>query len=159
MIVASPWNYASNFFEFAKKFIHAVSAGDFGTAFSGLDQSCHKWSRDEFLKLLRDHESGQVTSPHGHARSASPQILTVEPNDVFEVSHRLPIDGSWSTTVVCFRFVRGKGEYFKVHLLGIAKADAETWASAARSASRPPPVLEATLNGVSQFPAPAGPQN
>jgi len=123
MVVASPWNYASNFFEFAKQFIRAISVEDFGTAFSRLDQSDRKWSRNEFLRLLRDHESGRVTSPDGHARSASPQISAVEAGNVFEVSHRLPIDGSWSDTVLCFRFVRGKGEYFKVHLLGLAKVD------------------------------------
>jgi hypothetical protein len=119
MIPASPWNYATNFFNFARGLVRALSEGDFGAAFSGLDQSGQKWSRDQFQALLRRHEMGSVTSPDGHPRSAAPILIPTKSNDVFEVLHRLAIDGKWADTAVHLRFSRAKGEYFKVELLGL----------------------------------------
>jgi hypothetical protein len=125
MIVGSSWNYAKNFFDFARQFIRSAASDDFGAAFSKLDQTSRRWSRDEFVRLLAAREAGRLTSPDGHARSASPTITTIQGNDVFEVSHRLPIDGRWSDTAVSFRFVRARGDYFRVELLGVSAVSRE----------------------------------
>jgi hypothetical protein len=119
MIAASTWNYANNFFDFAKQFIRALSVGDFGAALSRLDQSRHRWTRNELETLLRRHEAGTVTSPDGHARSAEPTLIQTASNDLFEVLHRLPIDGRWSNTAVRLRFTRAKGDYFRAELVGL----------------------------------------
>jgi hypothetical protein len=118
VIVGSSWNYAKNFFEFARKFILALSNDDFGAALARLDRSKRRWTGQELLAAIRQRESGKITSPLGHERSASPQLTTPVPNEVFEVCHRLPVDGRWSETVVRFRFERARGEYFHVELLG-----------------------------------------
>ena len=122
MVVASPWSYSKNFFEFAKSLIRSVSQDDFGTAFAHLDHSRTPWSRTRFVSALREREGGAVTSPDEQRRSAEPTLLHSASNDVFDVLHRLPIDERWSDTAIHLRFTRGKGDYFHVELLGFVDA-------------------------------------
>ena len=122
MIVASPWCYEDHFIECVRDFIQAVADENYGAALGRLDTRERRWSRAEFVGLLRAHVSGAVTTPYGHRRSAEPTCIAEDGRDVFDVVHRLPVDGRWSDVAVRFRFVQGKGEYFHVLLIGIEPA-------------------------------------
>lgn len=118
-IVGTAYNLPKAFIAFAREFIAALAREDFGRAVGRLDagDEGRRWSKADVVAALARLARGRVTSPEGHTRSARPTCTSIEADRVFEVVHRLPIDGKWSDVVAVFRFSRTRGEYFRAQLV------------------------------------------
>lgn len=123
MIGGTRWSHQRAFGDFVRTFIDCLVDNDLGGALAHLDQSERRWTKSELERALARATAGRL-SPRPPRRSAAPGFTVVREGDVFELVHRLPVDGRWSSATVSFRFTRGRGEYFHVHLLGFETADA-----------------------------------
>ena len=117
MIVGTRWSYERAFGEFARTFIDCLVNDDVRGALSHLDQSERKWTKSQIERALSSVTAGRL-SPRPTTRSAAPRFTVEREGEIFELVHRLPVDGRWSDAKVLFRFSRGRGDYFHVNLLG-----------------------------------------
>ncbi|HXA19752.1 MAG TPA: hypothetical protein VN380_22405 [Thermoanaerobaculia bacterium] len=124
MIGGTPWSPAIAFVRFARDFIRHVASGDFAGALQPLDASDPgmRWSKARLTREMQQSidPSSVITSPDGLLDSARASLTELSPGQLFELEHRLPLDGKWSQVAAVFRFSKAKGG-FKTALVGFRR--------------------------------------
>lgn len=120
MIPGTSYSPSKAFISFAREFFERVAAGNYGAALGKLDSTAKRWTKSQLLALINT-ASGNLglSSCQGITQSASPTMIE-ESDDVYVLTHRLPIAGKWASAKAVFRFSRKAGtEYFHVELQNI----------------------------------------
>lgn len=119
MIVGTSYSPSKALIDFSYHFFEALSEGDYAAAIGKLDLREGKWSKDLLeLELSKVIEKNRICSPSGIMKSASPELI--QDNNVYELTHRIPISGKWSKHSVIFKFVQKPNSgYFYVSIKAI----------------------------------------
>lgn len=107
------------FIEFARDFFESLALGSFQSALGKLDASDHRWSKALLQSELRQVPGDRkICSAAGFLDSAEPELIPLNDGH-YQLMHRLPVDGKWSTAKARFEFVaKHHGNQFSVHLRG-----------------------------------------
>lgn len=119
MIYGTRYSPGKAFVKFARSFFEALASGNFQAALGPLDANDHRWSKSSLLsELKRVIGDGVLCSATAFLDSAEPELIELEGGN-FQLVHRLPVDGQWSTAKVRFEFVaKCHGNQFSVGLRG-----------------------------------------
>lgn len=107
------------FIEFARGFFEAIAVGDFQAGLGQLDANDRRWSKSSLMSELNRVIGNQtICTLAGIPKSAEPELIPLENGD-YQLVHKIPVAGKWSTAKVRFQFVARKhGNQFSVNLLG-----------------------------------------
>lgn len=119
MIYGTRYSPGKAFVEFARSFFEAVASEDFNSALGPLDANERRWSKSslqsELRRVIGDHA---LCSAEEFLDSAKPELIKLE-GENYQLLHRLPVDGKWSTVKARFEFVaKHHGNQYSVHLRG-----------------------------------------
>ena len=119
MIYGTRHSPGEAFVEFARGFFEAIAVGEFQAALGQLDADDHRWSKSSLLSEANRVIGGEmICTLAGIRKSAEPELIPFENGD-YQLVHRIPVAGKWSTAKVRFQLVAKKhGNQFSVHLLG-----------------------------------------
>lgn len=120
MISGTSYSPSKAFIRFARKFFDRLALGDYGGALAKLDASATRWKKQELqAQIVRATGGSSLSSCDGIIQSAHPQIEEIS-KGVYDLRHRLPVNGKWVTAKAVFRFSQKPGtEYFHVELQAI----------------------------------------